>query len=59
MAIDPTYPATIYAGTKGDAVYKSHDGGQRWTLRRIGLDDATISSVVNQFVFDPADAASL
>jgi photosystem II stability/assembly factor-like uncharacterized protein len=55
MAIDPAYPATIYAGTKGDAVYKSYDGGQRWTAMRVGLDDATISSVVNQFVFDPAD----
>jgi hypothetical protein len=29
MAVDPSYPATVYAGTKGDAVYKSHDGGQR------------------------------
>ncbi len=55
MAIDPTYPATVYAGTKGDAVYKSYDGGQRWMSMRGGLDDATISSVVNQFVFDPAD----
>lgn len=59
MAIDPAYPATIYAGTKGDAVYKSYDGGQRWTSLRVGLDDATISSVVNQFVFDPADAQHL
>ena len=59
MAIDPRYPATIYAGTKGDAVYKSYDGGQRWTSLRVGLDDATISSVVNQFVFDPADAQHL
>jgi len=55
MAVDPTYPATVYAGTKGDAVYKSYDGGQRWVSMRSGLDDATISSVVNQFVFDPAD----
>ena len=55
MAVDPVYPATIYAGTKGDAVYKSYDGGQRWTSMRSGLDDATISSVVNQFVFDPFD----
>ncbi|BFU95426.1 MAG: conserved protein of unknown function [Nitrospira sp.] len=55
MAVDPTYPATVYAGTKGDAVFKSHDGGQRWASMRSGLDDATISSVVNQFVFDPAD----
>ena len=56
MAVDPAYPATVYAGTKGDAVYKSHDGGQRWASMRSGLDDATISSVVNQFVFDPYDS---
>lgn len=55
MAVDPAYPATVYAGTKGDAVYKSYDGGQRWVSMRSGLDDVTISSVVNQFVFDPAD----
>jgi len=55
LAIDPVYPATIYAGTKGDAVFKSYDGGQRWVSLRAGLDDVTISSVVNQFVFDPAD----
>ena len=56
MALDPAYPATVYAGTKGDAVYKSHDGGQRWVSMRSGLDDATISSVVNQFLFDPTDS---
>jgi len=48
MAIDPAYPATVYAGTKGDAVYKSYDGGQRWVSQRAGLDDVTVSSVVNQ-----------
>lgn len=56
MAVDPSYPATVYAGTKGDAVYKSYDGGQRWASMRSGLDDATITSVVNQFVFDPYDS---
>lgn len=55
MAVDPAYPATVYAGTKGDAVFKSYDGGQRWVSMRSGLDDVTISSVVNQFVFDPTD----
>src|SRR5256712_10957713 len=59
MAIDPAYPAAVYAGTKGDAVYKSYDGGQRWVSQRAGLDDATISSVVNQFVFDQADNTHL
>ncbi|MCP9454695.1 MAG: hypothetical protein NNA18_01125 [Nitrospira sp.] len=56
LAIDPWYPATVYAGTKGDAVYKSHDGGQRWVSMRKGLDDATITSVVNQLLIDPADS---
>jgi photosystem II stability/assembly factor-like uncharacterized protein len=59
LAIDPLYPATVYAGTKGDAVYKSYDGGQRWVSLRAGLDDITISSVVNQFVFDPTDNTHL
>ena len=55
MAIDPVYPATIYAGMKGDAVYKSYDGGQRWTAQQSGLDDVTFTSVVNQLVLDPID----
>src|SRR3989449_7561647 len=58
MAIDPAYPATVYAGTKGDAVYKSYDGGQRWVSQRTGLDDVTVTSVVNQIVFDPGDRKS-
>lgn len=59
MAIDPAYPATVYAGTKGDAVFKSYDGGQRWVSLRAGLEDVTITSVVNQFVFDPAESSHL
>jgi photosystem II stability/assembly factor-like uncharacterized protein len=59
MAIDPQFPATVYAGTKGDAIYKSYDGGQRWVSQRAGLDDVTISSVVNQFVFDPGENTHL
>src|SRR2546428_4697047 len=55
MAVDPAYPTIVYAGTKGDAVYKSYDGGQRWVSQRTGLDDVTVTSVVNQIVFDPRD----
>lgn len=55
MAIDPAYPATVYAGTKGDALFKSHNGGQTWVSKRSGLDEVTISSVVNQLLFDPKD----
>src|SRR5438132_14136468 len=47
IAIDPRYPATVYAGTKGDAVYKSSDGGGGWVERKTGLDYVTIHSVRN------------
>jgi len=56
LAIDPLFPANIVAGTKGDAVFKSYDGGQRWVSRRTGLDDVTISSVVHQLVFVPGSS---
>jgi len=59
MAIDPSYPATVYAGTKGDAVFKSYDGGHRWVSQRAGLEDITITSVVTQFVFNPVDSSRL
>ena len=59
MAIDPAYPATVYAGTKGDAVFKSYDGGQRWTSLRNGLENNTVTSVVTQFVFDPKESSHL
>ncbi len=59
MAVDPLYPATVYAGTKGDAVFKSYDGGQRWTSLRNGLESNTVTSVVTQFVFDPQESSHL
>ena len=59
LAIDPRFPATIYAGTKGDAIYKSYDGGHRWVAQKNGLDDVTVTSVVNQILFDPNDGNRL
>ncbi len=59
LAIDPAYPATVYAGTKGDALFKSHNGGQMWVSKRQGLDEVTISSVINQLLFDPKDPMHL
>lgn len=59
LAVDPAYPATVYAGMKGDAVYKSYDGGQRWVPQKTGLDDVTITSVVNQLLFDPGESNHL
>src|SRR5262249_8697532 len=31
LAIDPTNPATVYAGTAGSGVFKSTDGALTWT----------------------------
>src|SRR5438309_10657259 len=55
MAIDPAYPATVYAGTKGDAVYQRYDGGQRSVSQPAGIGGVTIFSGVNQVIFDQAD----
>ena len=53
LAIDPQFPATIYAGTMADAVYKSPDGGQHWLPHNVGLKEHV--SFINQFVFDPTN----
>lgn len=33
LAIDPQMTTAIYAGTFGNAVYMSHDGGRHWTIK--------------------------
>ncbi|NKB81875.1 MAG: hypothetical protein GKS05_08320 [Nitrospirales bacterium] len=59
LAIDPLLPANVYAGTKGDAIYKSYAGGQGWTSQRTGLDGITITSVVHELVFVPGSSTHL
>ena len=56
LAIDPLLSANVIAGTKGDAVFKSYNGGQSWVSKRAGLEDVTISSVVHQLVFVPGSS---
>jgi photosystem II stability/assembly factor-like uncharacterized protein len=51
LAIDPVFPATVYAGTFGDAVYKSNDGGNRWGIINAGMKEHV--TIVNQFHFHP------
>ena len=59
LAIDPLFPANVFAGTKGDAVFKSYNGGQSWTSKRAGLADVTITTVVHQLVFVPGSGQHL
>lgn len=51
LAIDPKLPATVYAGTMGDAIYKSPDGGQHWLPHNVGLKEHV--SFINEIIFHP------
>ena len=42
LAIDPNTPATVYAGTFGDGVFKSTNGGEDWTAMNTGLIDTHV-----------------
>ncbi len=53
LAIDPTLPANVFAGTMGDGTYKSPDGGRTWHQFNAGIQKGTISAIVNQVVFNP------
>ena len=50
LAVDPSSPANLYAGTFGDAVWKSWDGGQHWTPDNRGLKEHL--SIVTAIAFD-------
>lgn len=39
LAIDPSAPATLYAGTNGLGVFKTTDGGGTWTAINAGLEN--------------------
>ncbi len=57
LAIDPKLPATVYAGTMGDAIYKSPDGGQHWLPHNVGLKEHV--SFVNEIIFHPDNTEML
>ena len=45
MAANPNNPDEIYAGTWGNGVYKSYDGGLHWSSSNRGLGDGNINSI--------------
>ncbi len=59
LAIDPSNPATVYAGvTAGeltDGVFKSTDGGQSWTAVNFDLTPTSVFALV----LDPASPATI
>ena len=45
LAIDPSNPANIYAGTSSEGVYFSTNFGAFWTLSRTGLVNQTVNAM--------------
>ena len=55
LAIDPTRPATMYAGGVSGGVWKSTTGGARWFP--VGEEMANIA--INSMIMDPEDPATI
>jgi Calx-beta domain-containing protein/beta-propeller repeat-containing protein/carboxypeptidase family protein len=58
IAIDPTAPLTIYAGTLGSGFFKSTNGGSVWTAMNNGMGGPS-PTVINTIVIDPANSATI
>jgi len=55
LAIDPSTPTTLYAGTSGTGVYKSTDGAGSWQAVNAGLTN----DVVRALAIDPNTRSTL
>lgn len=53
-AVDPHHPSLLYAPAFDDAVYKSSDGGKKWTRKTKGL-----AGIASDIVLDPQHAGTL
>ena len=58
LAIDPTAPLTIYAGTNNNGVFKSTNGGGVWTAMNNGMGGPSPTNI-NFIVIDPANPATI
>ncbi len=59
VAIHPSDPQTIFAGTRGGGVFRSVDGGRNWTAVNNGLTNPTMDLSVNAVAIDPATPSTL
>ena len=46
LAVDPLAPGTVYAGTNGDGLFRTFDGGLRWFPINVGLTNPIVAAVV-------------
>ena len=51
VALDPTDPETVYAGTDRGGIYRSGDAAGQWSHYSVGLERLTVRDVA----FDPLD----
>ncbi len=57
LAIDPTHPSTLYAGTfgYGGGVFKSTDAARAWTATHQGF----VGTVISTLTIDPSDRSTV
>ncbi len=53
LAVDPTTPSTIFAGTFGNGIFRSTNGGASWQAINSGLGNL----IVNSLSIDPTNTA--
>jgi hypothetical protein len=58
LAIDPTAPLTLYAGSFSDGLFKSTNGGGVWTAMNNGMGGSDPKNV-STIVIDPANPATI
>jgi hypothetical protein len=44
LAVDPTSPATVYAGTRA-GIFRSHDSGRTWAAASAGLTNLDVTAL--------------
>src|SRR5262245_34064649 len=63
LALDPSTPTTLYAGTATGGVFKSTSGGSRWSAVNTGLPrnvyDDTLIVYVTALAIDPSTPTTL
>jgi photosystem II stability/assembly factor-like uncharacterized protein len=52
LVMAPSDPSTVYAGTSGNGVFRSVDGGATWTVAHDGMGRTTVTALA----VDPRDA---
>ena len=58
LAINPTAPLTIYAGTSNNGLFKSTNGGGIWTAMNSGMGGGNPTNIV-AIAIDPANPATI